>query len=247
MKTNREIFLTGNSSQKYPFFNRDYFYMTSSLFHFMVFAPCKAMNPSTCLCKSPDTQGLKATSRCGLQLFFPEAVATYSYGWNRVTPFTVHTGIGLGIISLKPGRFKLLMSWPCFRCPCVWQELHTDELFFKIQIVLAFAGNMSWALYLKPQTNKLNLWEMGTKTVFVSPLVQVVIIHFSRSKHRSTSTSCQCPITGWILKANTTLYWEWLSATCMLYKEQTIREFSWGLHMPPAFLPLLNHMNMYSV
>ena len=30
------------------------------------------------LCKSPDTQGLKATSRCGLQLIFPEAVATYS-------------------------------------------------------------------------------------------------------------------------------------------------------------------------
>ena len=30
------------------------------------------------LCNLPDTQGLKATSRCGLQLFFSAAVATYS-------------------------------------------------------------------------------------------------------------------------------------------------------------------------
>ena len=29
-------------------------------------------------CKSPDKQSLKATSRCGLQLLFPEADATYS-------------------------------------------------------------------------------------------------------------------------------------------------------------------------
>ena len=30
---------------------------------------------------------------------FPEAVVTYS---NRVTPFTVHTDVGLGIISPNP-------------------------------------------------------------------------------------------------------------------------------------------------
>ena len=36
------------------------------------------------LCKSPDTQGLRATSRCGLQsTIIPEAVATYSLGWNN--------------------------------------------------------------------------------------------------------------------------------------------------------------------
>ena len=30
--------------------------------------------------------------------FFPETVATYSLGWKRVTLFTVHTDVGLGII-----------------------------------------------------------------------------------------------------------------------------------------------------
>ena len=48
------------------------------------------------LWKSPDTQGLKATSRCGLQ-FLSEAVATYTWGWYRVTPFIVHMDVGLGI------------------------------------------------------------------------------------------------------------------------------------------------------
>ena len=55
------------------------------------------------VCKTPDTQGLKATSRCGLQInYFFRGFCHYS-GWNRVTPFTVHTDVGLGIIPQKPG------------------------------------------------------------------------------------------------------------------------------------------------
>ena len=41
-----------------------------SLFHYFVGIFLLLFNFLICLCKSPDTQGLKAISRCGLQLFF---------------------------------------------------------------------------------------------------------------------------------------------------------------------------------
>ena len=47
-------------------------------------------------------------------LFLPGASATYSWGWNGVTPFTVHTDVGLGIIHEKPGWYSKKHYLPNF-------------------------------------------------------------------------------------------------------------------------------------
>ena len=47
---------------------------------------------------------LKGHFKVGATIYFvPGAVATQPTGWNRVTPFTDHTDVGLGIIHQKPG------------------------------------------------------------------------------------------------------------------------------------------------
>ena len=57
------------------------------------------------LCKSPDTQGLKATSRCGLQFFFLQGPQHLLLGLKRgYPPFSPYgCRLHLGIIHQKPG------------------------------------------------------------------------------------------------------------------------------------------------
>ena len=48
------------------------------------------------LCKLPGTQDLNATSRGGLQsIFFPEAIVSYSWGRNMITPVQLMRMYGL--------------------------------------------------------------------------------------------------------------------------------------------------------
>ena len=53
------------------------------------------------LCKSPDTQGLKATSRWGLKLFDFRGCCLLLQGLKQGYPLTVHMDVGLSIINPK--------------------------------------------------------------------------------------------------------------------------------------------------
>ena len=85
------------------------------------------------LCKSPDTQGLKATSRCGLQLFFSRGCCHLLLGLKQDYPF--HSPYGcitawvssvrslagraesttspkrvLGVLGSDPNEYRLIFS-----------------------------------------------------------------------------------------------------------------------------------------
>ena len=80
------------------------------------------------LCKLPDTRGLKATSRCGLQLFDSRGHCHLLLGLKQGYPFTVHTDVCFGIINPKPGRGPVSIGYIC-----LWLQFLRDlnNLFLK--------------------------------------------------------------------------------------------------------------------
>ena len=86
-------------------------------------------------CKSPDTQGLKATSRCGLQLFLSRGRCHLLLGLKQGYPFYSPYGCRLGYHQSEawPVEQKALHVPPQFYVASVTTGIRTHTLLIKQQ------------------------------------------------------------------------------------------------------------------